>query len=367
MSQPLEQTLERFTGRSTAQGSSLRQRFAVLPSRQEPRCLVPLGDTGAALAGFRAYRPFELRDRVVKGLLSQIVRTGWNGWAIESLYIGEPLGLKALVTNVTGERNPVFAIHLSTPNKYRKLTIQVMRPGGRPVGYVKVALSQPAVTRIRHEAAVLTDLAALRPHVPRVLYAGEWQDSYLLFVSALEGRPGPARLSEMHVEFLEKLAAIGRATKPGRTLVNEIAARWEEVAWRCDWRWQRIGQAALVEARRELEGVTVPCALAHGDFCPWNTRVHQGQLGVFDWENCTEQAPLGWDTFHFSVEAAGARKKSWRAQFDLAGGGARGLFLLYLIDSLSKLLEEQSESPAAMECRREMLVNELSIREERLA
>jgi hypothetical protein len=367
MTESLEETLERFTGRRTAQGDSLRQRFAVFPSRQEPRCLVPVGDAGATLAGFHGYRPYEFRDRVVKGVLAQLVRTGWSGWAMHSLYLGEPLGLKALVANITGERNPVFAMLLSTPGKYRKLTIQVMRPGGKTIGYVKLALSKPALARVRHEAAVLHDLAALRPRVPRVLYAGEWQDSYLVFLSALEGRPGPAELSGMHVEFLEKLAAIGRATKPGRILVEEIGARWEEVAWRCDWRWQRIGAAALAEARRELDGVTVPCALSHGDFSPWNTRVHDGELGVCDWENCAAQAPIGWDTFHFSVEAARARRKSWKAEFDFNGvPGARGLFLLYLVDSLGQALEEQTDSPDALECRRQLLTNELGMHEQTL-
>lgn len=367
MSQALDEALERFTGRWTAQGNSLRQRFAVLPSRQEPRCLLPLGDTRATLEGFQVYTPGAFRARVVKGLLAQIAKTGWNGWAVHSLYVGEPLGLKALVSNVTGERNPVFAMLLGTPGKYRKLTIQVMRPGGKTLGYVKLALSKAAGARVRHEARVLENLAAFRPQVPRVLYAGEWQDSYLLFLSALEGRPGPAELSGMHVEFLEKLAGVGRVDKPGYKLVAEMGARWEEVAWRCDWRWQRIGAAALAEARRELDGVTVPCALAHGDFSPANTRVRDGRMAVFNWERCEAEVPLGWDTFHFSVEAAAALKKSWRAKFDLAAApGARGLFLLYLLDSLGKALDEQTDSPAELDYRRRLLVHELGMHLEEL-
>ena len=366
MSAALAEALERFTGRRTAQGNSLRQRFAVLPSRQEPRCLLPVGNTRAMLEGLQAYRPYAFRARVFKGLLSQIAKTGCGGWAMHSLYVGEPLGLKALVTNVTGERNPVFAMLLGTPGKYRKLTIQVMQPGGKTLGYVKLALSKPAGVRIRHEAGALESLQALRPQVPRVLYAGEWQDSYLLFLSALEGRPGPAEISGMHVEFLEKLSAIRRVDKPGLRLVEEMGARWEEVAWRCDWRWQRIGAAALAEARRALDGVTVPCGLSHGDFCPGNTRVRDGRLAVFDWESCEPEMPLGWDTFHFSVQSAGALKKSWRAKFDLAAApGARGLFLLYLLDSLGKALDEQTDSSEVIEYRRRLLVNELGLAEPR--
>jgi len=361
VSEVLEQTLELFTGRWTAQGRT-RQRFAVLPSRHEPRCLLPIGDSRTTLEGFRVYTPYALGARVLKSLLSQVVKTGWRGWAVNSLYIGEPLGLKALVANVAGERNPVFAMLLGTPGKYRKLTIQVMRPGGETVGFIKLGLTRQAGHRVRREAGVLERLAALRPHVPRVLYAGEWQDSYLLFQSPVEGRPGPAALSAMHLQFLEKLATIHRVNKPGTRVVEEVAKRWNEVAWRCDWRWQRLGTAALEKAGRELEGVTVPCGFSHGDFAPWNTRVQDNRLSVFDWESAEEEAPFGWDTFHFSVQVASLLKKGWRTRFDLsARHGARGLFLLYLLASLGKGLDEQADSSVGLEYRRGLLEEELGL------
>ena len=364
MSEVLEQTLELFTGRWTAQGNRTRQRFAVLPSRQEPRCLLPVGDSRTTLEGFRVYTPYALGARMLKGLLSQIVKTGWSGWAVHSLYIGEPLGLKALVANVTGERNPVFAMLLGTPGKYRKLTVQVMRPGGATLGYVKLGLTKQAGHRVRQEAGVLERLAALRPRVPRVLYAGEWQDSYLLFQSPVEGRPGPAVLSAMHVEFLEKLASIHRVDKSGPRVVEEVAKRWNEVAWRCDWPWQRLGTATLKQASRELEGVTVPCGFSHGDFAPWNTCVEGENLSVFDWESAEWEAPFGWDTFHFSVQVASLLKKGWRTKFNLsATRGARGLFLLYLLASLGNSLDEQANSSVGLDYRRALLEEELGFPE----
>jgi hypothetical protein len=165
MGEALEAVLECFAGRRSAQGDPKRHRFAVLPSREEPRYLLPLG-------------------------------------------------LKALVTNVTGERNPAFAMILGKPGKYRKLTIQVMRSGGETLGYIKLGLTKPAGGRVRHEARLLEDLAALRPRVPHVLYSGEWQESYLLFLSPLEGQPGPSELSGMHMQFLDSLA---RCRKSRRT------------------------------------------------------------------------------------------------------------------------------------------------------
>jgi len=360
MSDALETALECFAGHRTAQGDLMRHRFAVLPSRQEPRCLLPLGDSRTTLEGFRVYTPYGFGARLRKALLAQIVKTGWSGWAMHSLYVGEPLGLKALVTNVTGERNPAFAMLLGPPGKYRKLTIQVMRSAGETLGYIKLGLTNPASERVRHEASVLEDLSGLRPQVPSVLYSGDWQNGYMLFQSPLEGRPGPEELSDMHVKFLEKLAAVRRANKPGPRVVEEIGARWKEVTWRCDWRWQQLGKETLAAARRDLEKVIVPCGFWHGDFAPWNTRVQDGRLAAFDWESCEDGVPLGWDTFHFSVQVASLLKKSWRTKFDLtASPGARGLFLLYLLASLGRSLDERAEENPALEYRKQALIGEL--------
>lgn len=143
MSEALEAALECFAGRRTAQGDPMRHRFAVLPSRQDPRYLLPLGNSRTTLEGFRVYTPYGFGARLRKGLLAQIVKTGWRGWAMHSLHVGEPLGLTALVTNVTGERNPAFAMLLGVPGKYRKLTIQVMRGNGETLGYIKLGLTKP--------------------------------------------------------------------------------------------------------------------------------------------------------------------------------------------------------------------------------
>jgi len=361
MSDSLELALECFAGGRAIRADGRECRYLVLPSRQDPRYLLPLGNSRAMLRSFEIYRPFAGAPRFWRSSLSRIAGMRVSRWALPALKVAEPLGLKSLVTNITGEREPVFAVVVGPPGKYRKLAIQVMRPQGETLGYMKLGLTKPAVERVRREASVLADLSALRPQVPAVLYAGEWQNSYILFQTALEGHPGPAKLSGMHVEFLERLAAIRRVDKPGRQVVEEVGESWKTLTWRCDWRWQQLGLGVLEAAARDLEKLTVPCGVSHGDFAPWNTRVRNGQLAVFDWESGEDGVPLGWDTCHFNVQVAVLRKKKWPTKFDLAAGpGAHGLFLLYLLSSLAKSLDERAENNAGLEYRKQVLMAELT-------
>ena len=71
---------------------------------------------------------------------------------------------------------------------------------------------------------------------------------------------------------------------------------------------------------------------------------------------------MGWDTFHFSVQVASLLKKDWRTKFDLSGTpGTRGLFLLYLLASLGKCLDERAEENPGLEYRKRALTNELAL------
>jgi hypothetical protein len=61
------------------------------------------------------------------------------------------------------------------------------------------------------------------------------------------------------------------------------------------------------------------------------------------------------------VQVASLLKKNWRTKFDLsATPGARGLFLLYLLSSLGKSLDDRAEANAGLEYRKQALLNELA-------
>jgi hypothetical protein len=346
-------------------GYTRTHRFVVLPSQSEPRWLLPLGDRQLTREGFRIYTPYAPVARILKNLAATVMEAGWTGWARNHVLVAskKPLPLEVLIGEVTGEREPIFALSLGTPGQMRKLTVQVMRPGGEILGYIKLPLTQAASTRIRHEAAVLERLwsyPALRRHLPRVLHAGEWESGYILFQSRGPSSPGEIEFGPAHVDFLKTLWNVKRTMKPGEVLVRDIAARWRKALPRLGDKWRALGEATLERAGRELAGATIPCGIMHGDFAPWNTRTENGRLFVYDWEASDWEAPNLWDAFHFHLQVESLLNRKGRNGF-LAGRppAERASFWMYLLRSSCQQLDEAAPGSHGMEYRHQILAREL--------
>jgi hypothetical protein len=341
--------------------------FALLPSARTNRWIIPIGDSLCTLSGLNMYTPYVPGARALKQLLLAITRMGWTGWARHKVVVASrrPLTLESFVREVTGEPSPEFALSLGTPGRFRKLTIQVMRPAGEVLGYVKLPMTHEAVARIRREAVALEYLSrfsALQLQIPRVLYAGEWGEGYMLFQTAGPSRPAPVEFGVPHQEFLNKLRSIGGIEKPGEALVEEIGARWRKTEGNLDSEWRALGTAALMTACRELRKQNIQCGITHGDFAPWNTRIFEGFLFVFDWEYAELQSPYYWDIFHFDAQVSSLLHRKKRRQFPLdRGSGERALYLLYLLDSVCLTLDEKRPgNQIPLTYRRRLLTEELS-------
>jgi hypothetical protein len=325
-----------------------------------------LGNGRSALAGLGIYRPYGKSARILKGLLTALVAARFQGLVRHRVLIGSrgPYPLEALIREVAGECRPGFALSLSTEKQFRKLTVQVMRPDGEILGYIKLPLTGAAVGRVQHEAEILTRLwsfPALRPHIPQVLYCGEWGDGYILFQSGGPSGLGPVQFDRHCEEFLERLSAIHKAEKPAKVLWEEVAAAWGKLEPRLPSEWRALGQAALARAKREVDGVMVPCGVSHGDFAPWNTRLGGQGLYVFDWESASWEAPRAWDSFHFKTQVAALLNK--KNNLDISQDhhlGERTSFLLYLLTSVCRLLGEDSPTQRfGLGCRRALLAKQL--------
>jgi len=349
-----------------SQGYTNTRVFFPLPSLTTPRWLFPLGNDRCAHEGLQIYKPYAKSARILKGLLTTMVVAHCSRFAPHRVLVASrgPLPLETLVREVTAECQPVFALSLGTTTRFRKLTVQVMRPEGEILGYIKLPLTDAAVERIRHEAETLNHLwsfPALRSHIPRVLYSGEWGDGAILFQSGGPSRPGPILFNRQCEEFLRLLWGIRTTEKPGHVLWEEVAARWRKAEPSLASGWRALGEAALAKTKRELDGLMVPYGLGHGDFAPWNTRVEGGHLYVFDWESASWEAPTSWDIFHFKTQAAALLNK--KNDMHISGdrrSRERASFLLYLLNSACQILGEESPARSiGLECRRQLLAKQL--------
>jgi hypothetical protein len=342
----------KVTKRLARDGHIHQHRFAVLPSRKKARWLLPLTNRTLALDGFELYKPFSTGARMMKTLVLLVRATGWSGWVQDEVLIASRslLPIERLVSDVTGENQFIFTLSLGTPGAFQKLTVQVMRPDGVILGYLKMPLTEAAGQRLSNEAEFLTKLSRfpqMRSHVPRLLFGGLWNGRNILFESPLEGALGPTRLTDLHNEFLARLRDCCPIVLPGQIVVHQTAQRWESVARRMGMNWEGLGREALRIAGKELHGVPVPCGLHHGDFAPWNLREHRGGLLAFDWESATCEKPYLWDQFHFLVQTECLLKVAPETRNDAAiRSQNRSLFLLYLLNSTAHLIEESAEQLA---------------------
>jgi hypothetical protein len=326
-------------------GYTIIHRFSVLPSLRAPRWLLPLGGGTEPAKAFQIYAPYSSLGRILKNAFL-VTQKGWHSWKRIGVVVASkgPLPLESMVQQATGEPHPVFALSLGTPNRFRKIVAQVMRPNGEILGYIKLPLSEAADERIRNEAAVLSKLwecEPLRPQIPRVLYAGKMGSFFILFQSAGPNHPGPVEFNSLHESFLNTLKTIQSQEKPGESIAEQVASRWRNLETLVDSGLRATGEYALELARQDLMKSTIFCGLSHGDFAPWNTRVGDGRLFVFDWESATDNTPLLWDRFHYHVQVASLLNKTSGVFISTHKSLAeRGLFLLYILSSACQLIEE---------------------------
>lgn len=327
-------------------GFSYMHRFAVLPSRNRARWLLPLLERKGTAGEFDLYKPFSPAGRLMKSLIVRMRAHGWQALGRQTILVAskEPPAIERLVTEITGEQRCTFALSLGTPGTYQKLTVQVSRSDGSILGYFKMPITSSAGERLRNEAAFLRRLATfqqLRAHIPKLLFAGDWNNNTIIFQSSLEGEAGPVSFSKLYQDFLDALQHCEPSRITGKLLAEKMAERWEKLVPRMATKWLALGRDALKTIMQELNGATIPCGFHHGDFAPWNARVHRGKLFVFDWESARYDAPSLWDQFHFLTQTECVLKARHAASSPVREQN-RALYLLYLLDSAIQAVEEEA-------------------------
>ena len=243
----------------TREGYARQHRFCVLPSRARARWCLPLAADRTTINGFKLYTPFSPAARLLKAIVTRVGDAGWHGWAAQSVVIASrnPLPIENLVSSITKEPELNFALSLGTPGAFQKLTVQVMRPDGKILGYIKMPMTGRVSSRVcamkercSGSSTVFPGFASLfRVCFLRAIGMGPIS----FFNLRSKEKSGRCNSPNSTHEFLRDLQRCEPTSRPGKSVVLQVARSWNQAASKLGARLQNLGHEALKIATRELE------------------------------------------------------------------------------------------------------------------
>ncbi|MBA9003559.1 MULTISPECIES: hypothetical protein [Thermomonospora] len=342
--------------------------YLLVPHAREPRLMLPAPRRAAAAAvmGFNKGRSRKaatlsralwagLRSGAAGPLLRDRLRVYGDGSGIED-HLGEVLG-----------RDVLMGLHVGPDRANRKPVAQLLTPRGVTVGYAKIGFNPLTRELVRAERTAL-EILAERPlrtlRVPRVAYAGRWNDLEILVLEPLPvwDRQVPADPARLHAVMREVAEAGGverhrLAGSPYWKGLRERAGGLDGP--QADGIRTALDRLAAVHGDRE-----VPFGAWHGDWTAWNMAVLPDTMLVWDWERFTQGVPVGYDAVHFHMwdalteggveprkAAADAVAAAPRllAPFGLDAETGTVVALLYLAELGTRyLIDRQDEAGAAL-------------------
>ncbi len=156
----------------------------------------------------------------------------------------------------------VVAYNLGTKGIEQKITALSIDTITHETFFIKYATSTIAIANVLNEAAVLKQLSALSFVPELILSAHEDQLFTLIKTTVLAGDKMEHHL--LNKQLLDILFTLSKQH---------------------------------VKSHRNYKSDLLNC-FAHGDFCPWNMVVNDGEIKLFDWE-LAGQYPLGYDLFTY--------------------------------------------------------------------
>lgn len=339
-------------------GGPVLERYAVVPSFFNPRVLLPLDATSAALgvalaqhvAGAAspfvraAARGLQLANRV--GLARPFLRDRLT--IVAACLDQHETQLHEFLSEVLGRRDFVTSMRIAPRRPNGKPVVQAIADDGTVLAYAKFGWETLTRQLVRHEAQVLGELAGLTKgtilRVPRVLFSGAWRGIEAVVLAPLVGHRLRLRsLSDMPVDAAIALAALS----PRSRVALGDSAFWRRSTEQLDRIMPSLDERdreVLTSARDEIEerwgGACLLMGQCHGDWIPPNMSVaRDGAYNVWDWELSDSNMPLGIDVMHFILHLELRADRSAPATADrLCRFGRHALFYAGLDPKRTSLL-----------------------------
>lgn len=311
--------------------------FIGMPLRK-PRLLIPTASPRVQALSFGLYSPgssrgklFKWFGRVVAGVgLMKVAGRFWAAPidsfkatdAVQPILDGAVFGsLQSDWEKLLGKGPLSFALSLGEPNHYQKVTALVFDQWAEPLAFAKVGCTPQAGCLIANERMALETFSSMTIQssiIPVLLGHGKTGPaSWMLQSALLVGRPSPVDLQKEHIDFLVDLSRSTTKVMPllaagvwkqlnsvlnkpvlpiksgfesERSFISELACRFQALR--------------SVDAERPW-----PVTAAHGDFAPWNMRLGDGKIALFDWEYFLPATPAGWDLLYFIFQVENLIKR----------------------------------------------------------
>jgi len=307
-------------------GLRLNKKYIILPSKDEPRWLIPESSRTIMLRAFDIYQPYLRTAKLAKTLLTIGLKYGigksfWGRDQIWVIYNGKAENtdnLKHLISDYFGEKSIFLSVASGTISPYRKITVQIMNYQGKVLGFMKIGTTEPAKIQIEREVRALRELKSLNlksVRIPKVLKVWDTNYGKLLLISPAgeNFRPGPITMNSLHYTFLEELYSETvryylLQEHPAWLRLNKKVkeTNWSEMKYD-----EEFIHEALCKIRRvlDLDGQKVPAVRIHGDFAPWNTKVNGTNLFIYDWESSERDGIPFYDVIYWNVQVMVLLKK----------------------------------------------------------
>ena len=296
-----------------------RGKWRVLFARGERPLLLPAVDYHVQQRCLAHFIPGGVKGACARALLAAHAAAPKLGLLPEFRIEGGPHGF--LSGRLTLGRPVYSAVQIGTPGPFRKATVLLVSAEGESLVQAKIAMVPGADRQIRQEAGWLRELEIARElenQIPRLLAEDSAPSGRRYLVTTLASASASTReFTAAHLAFLAALGRVRRdvmsfSTSPCRQSLAAMLAGIEPHLVPAE---RSVLRAALSDCGLLLGDWMGPFVVGHGDFVPWNIRVHGDRIYVFDWEYARSGAnPLA-DAFNFRVMQRAMGRRALDAAF----------------------------------------------------
>lgn len=268
------------------------------PNSYEERFIVPL-EKRLRRIGLTFFMSFKKR----LALRFKSLRSIWSKGAKRNF---RETHVMTAIKQMAGDLSLRSVVSIGTPGPLSKNAVLLLREDGTPVAVAKIGVTPKAKQQVRKEAhwlRLLADEPTITRWTPALIAEGEVDGACVLIQSICSGRIAGSRLSLEHLKFLRLFQTLfaDRDTFQNSVMQQEITRRFQSLESRLSPEWSSRARLAIQNLETGLKDVSVMTVAAHRDFAPWNMRVQNGRLCLFDWEYASKGYLPLYDLFHFHL------------------------------------------------------------------